>query len=180
MRYTAAAVVIAVFIPAAALAQTPSAPPPERANQVLSFNPFGLILKWPNFEFERTIGAETTLGFSASHLADLDTSNAAILLRWYPQQTPLEGFYLGARAGAYRFKTKVYEFQPSARSVYHERIGVLPGAGFELGYNWLLGARDNISVGAGFGLTRIIGGGESYDVPSVMPNFRLINVGIAF
>jgi len=180
MRYTAIALLIAVFIPAAALAQPAAAPAPETPHQVLSFNPFGLIVKWPNVEFERKIGAATTLGFSASHFSDADTSNAAVLLRWYPNQTPLEGFYLGARAGAYRFRTTVYEYQPPARSTYRERDEVLPGAGVEVGYNWLLGPRRNVAIGLGFGLTQIIGGGDTYSVPAVMPNARLFNVGIAF
>ena len=96
------------------------------------------------------------------------------MLRWYPQQSPLEGFYLGARAGAFSFKTYTYEFRSS-----REQNRVLPGAGVELGYNWLLGPKRNVSVGTGFGLTRIATRGESYSVPSVLPGFRL-NVGIAF
>ncbi len=40
--------------------------------------------------------------------------------------------------------------------------------------------RQNVSVGIGFGLTRVFGGGDSYDVPSVLPALRLVNIGIAF
>ena len=178
MRHTLTAVLFAVLVPHSALAQT--AAPPAEVNQVLSTNPIVMMAKWVTVEFERKIGPAVTLGASASHLADLDQSNAAALVRWYPQQKALEGFYLGARAGAYRFKTTTYQFQPSARSTYREGNQVLPGAGVELGYNWLLGPRRNVSVGVGFGLTRIIGGGASYDVPSVLPGARLVNIGIAF
>ena len=114
------------------------------------------------------------MGGSASHFSEEGTSNAAVLLRWYPQQSALEGFYLGARAGAFGVRTYTYE----SRS-YREHTSVLPGAGVELGYNWLLGPRRNVSVGTGFGLNRIAAGHDSYSVPSVLPGLRL-NIGIAF
>ncbi len=178
MRHTVTVVLFAVLVPVSAFAQTCGAPP--EVNQVLATNPLTLIAKWVTVEFERKIAPAVTVGGSASFLADLDQSNAAALVRWYPQQKALEGFYLGARAGAYRFKTTTYQFQPSARATSRERHDVLPGAGVELGYNWLLGPRHNVSVGVGFGLTRIIGGGASYDVPSVLPGARLVNIGVAF
>ena len=174
MRHTTAAIMLVLFIPAAAFAQTAAPSPPVQFDQVLSANPLGFVIKWFNVEYERKLGPATTFGASASHLGELDLSNAAVLLRWYPQQTPLEGFYLGARAGAFGFKTLTYEFRS-----YREQNRVVPGAGVELGYNWLLGPKRNVSVGTGFGLTRMVGGGNSYSVPSVLPGFRL-NVGIAF
>ena len=174
MRHTPATVLLVLLIPAAAYAQTAAPPPDVQFNQVLSANPLGVVVKWFNVEYERKFGTATTFGASASHLGELDLSNAALMLRWYPQQSPLEGFYLGARAGAFSFKTVTYEFRS-----YREQNRVLPGAGVELGYNWLLGPKRNVSVGTGFGLTRIATGGESYSVPSVLPGFRL-NVGIAF
>lgn len=188
MRHTLTVVAFAVLVPVAALAQTTS--PPATATQVLSTNPLGLMIRWANIEFERKITSEVTLGASVSHLAgssdfgDSSRSNAAILLRWYPQQSALEGFYFGARAGAYRFHTFAYDYGPTARSgispTTHERSTVLPGAGLEFGYNWLLGPRRNVSVGLGFGLTRIIGGGDCYGAPCILPGFRLVNIGIAF
>jgi hypothetical protein len=188
MRHTLTAALFAVLVPAAALAQTAATKPPVPHDQVLSANPFGVIVKWVNAEYERKIGPATTLGVSASHFADLDQSNAALLLRWYPQQSALDGFYLGARAGAHRFKTRTYDFYPTyssstinqPRPTYHEQTSVLPGVGVEIGYNWLLGPRQNVSVGVGFGLTRVFGGGDLYDMPSVLPALRLVNVGIAF
>ena len=90
----------------------------------------------------------------------------------------LDGFYLGARAGAYQFKTTTYSYGP--RPTSQDQMKVLPGAGVEMGYNWLLGRRRNVAVGIGFGLISIVGGGRSYDVPSVLPSPRLVNVGIAF
>jgi len=173
MRQTTAAILLVLLIPGAALAQTAAPPPAVQFDQVLSANPLGVVIKWFNVEYERKLGPATTLGASASHVGELDFSNAAVLLRWYPQQSPLEGFYLGARAGAFGFKSYTYEFRS-----YREQNRVLPGAGIELGRNWLLGPRRNVSVGTGFGLTRIAGS-DAYAVPSVLPIFRL-NVGIAF
>ena len=174
MRHTPAAVLLVLLIPAAVFAQTAAPPPAVQFNQVLSANPLGIVIKWFNVEYERKLGTATTFGASASHLGELDLSNAALMLRWYPQQSPLEGFYLGARAGAFSFKTYTYEFRSS-----REQNRVLPGAGVELGYNWLLGPKHNVSVGTGFGLNRIATGSDSYSMPSVVPGFRL-NVGIAF
>jgi len=173
MRHTLSAALFALLIPAATFAQTAAPPPAVQFDQVLSANPFGVVVKWFNVEYERKLGTATTFGASASHFGELDLSNAAVMLRWYPQQTPLEGFYLGARAGAFGFKTLTYEFRS-----YREQNRVVPGAGVELGYNWLLGPKRNVSVGTGFGLTRIAAG-DSYSLPSVLPGFRL-NVGIAF
>ena len=173
MRHTLSAALFVLLIPAAAFAQTAAPPPSVQFDQVLSANPLGVVIKWFNVEYERKLGPATTFGASASHFSELDLSNAALMLRWYPQQSPLEGFYLGARAGAFGFKTYTYEFRS-----YREQNRVLPGAGVELGYNWLLGPKRNVSVGTGFGLTRIAGS-DSYSVPSVLPVFRL-NVGIAF
>ena len=53
------------------------------------------------------------------------------------------------------------------------------GAGFEIGYSWLLGANRNIGLSLGAGATRLFGGeldGASLTIPTV----RLINLGIAF
>jgi hypothetical protein len=174
MRQTLSAALFVLLVPAAAFAQTAAPPPAVPFDQVLSANPLGVVVKWFNVEYERKLGPATTFGVSASHFGELDLSNASLLLRWYPQQSALEGFYLGARAGAFSFKTFTYEFRS-----YREENRVLPGAGVELGHNWLLGPNHNVSIGSGFGLTRIATGSESYHLPSVLPMFRL-NVGIAF
>ena len=187
MRHTLT-IALLLLVPATALAQASATTPPAPHDHVLSTNPLGFVLKWVNAEYERRIGPATTLGVSASYFAENDRSNAALLVRWYPQRAALEGFYLGARTGAYRVKTYAYDFSPASssssitppRPTYRERTRVLPGAGLEMGYNWLLGPGQNVSVGLGFGLTRILGGGGSYGVPAVLPAVRLVNVGIAF
>ena len=143
--------------------------------QALSANPFGAIVKWPNVEYERRVAPSTTLGVSASHFAETGQANAALLLRWYPAETALEGFYLGARAGAFRFETRRYRSPLVSR-----HIDDAAGRRGRVGYNWLLGTRRQRGVGIGFGLTRIVNGGDSWSVPEVMPGARLVNIGIAF
>ncbi len=175
MRHRLLAALLVLLVPAAAVAQQPDTRPAVTHDQTLSTDPLGIVVKWFNVEYEHKLGPAVTLGASASHFGDLDQSNAAGLLRWYPQQSALEGFYLGVRLGAYQVKTYSYDFR-----AYREQTSVRPGAGVELGYNWLLGPRRNIIVGTGFGLTRIAGDSQMYSsAPSVLPVLRL-NVGIAF
>jgi uncharacterized protein DUF3575 len=175
MRHTLSAALFALLIPAAVAAQTAEPIPEASRSQILSTNPLGVVVKWFNVEYERKLNPELTFGGSASHFGDLDQSNAAVLLRWYPGESALEGFYLGARAGVYRFETYTYDLRSLRR-----QTSVMPGAGVEIGYNWLLGPKQNIIVGTGLGLTRLNGSSDFYSTaPTVLPAVRL-NVGIAF
>ena len=174
MRHTLTILVITSLFPAAAQAQTAATKTPVPHQQVISTNPFGLLFKWYNVEYERKIG----------------------------EATALDGFYLGARAGAYRTKTHTYEYstQPPrldpnsptpthqtyptnpTNQTYRERTTVAPGLGLEMGYNWLLGPERNFSVGLGFGVTRMLRSGNSGDdfIAPAVSNVRLVNIGIAF
>ena len=75
----------------------------------------------------------------------------------------------------FRFKTYDYDLRS-----YHESSTTLPGVGVEIGYNWLLGPSRNVMIGTGFGLTRILDSGRSWNVPDVLPSIRLVNIGVAF
>src|SRR5713101_2155992 len=199
MRHTLMAVVIIpALFPAAAQAQIGATKAPVPYQQVLSTNPFGLLFNWYNVEYEHRIGEATTLGFSASHVPDGEFANAALLARWYPERVALDGFYLGARAGAYGMKTHTYQYstpppRPDANNpthptiqsypTYREQTTVVPGLGLEIGYNWLLGPKQNVTIGLGFGITRMLRSGDSddnYFMPCAVPNVRLVNIGIAF
>ena len=169
-----AAVVVAVSAaaimnaaPAAAQTQegTKAAVPHE---QIISANPFGLVLRWWNVEFERKITPSSAVGVSGSFLGvdDIDFASVNGLWRYYPQGAALTGVFLGARAGVYH---------GSDAGDAHYAFG----AGFEIGYTWLLGARRNVGLSLGVGLTRLFSGGEE-DWPGVLPTVRLLNVGIAF
>jgi hypothetical protein len=191
MRHTLSLVVVASLYAVPASAQPTAAAAPTAHHQTLSTNPFGLLFNWINVEYERKIAPATTLGASASHFSEFESSNAAILLRWYPKRKALHGLYLGARAGAYGFET--YESQPYPSRpvdstlptnphypVYQRRTTVAPGAGFEMGYNWLLGPEQRVSIGLGFGLTRLLRDVNSDISLGVIPNPRVVNIGIAF
>lgn len=159
------------LLPLAARAQTEATKPPADAQQVLSTNPFGDLLKWFNAEYERKISPATTWGVSASVL-ESSYASAALLVRWYPQQAALDGFYLGARTGVYRF---------ASSASYRHTSSTVPGAGLEVGRAWLLGPKRNTSVSLGFGLTRLFGAAANgSDAPTVWPHVRLFNVGVAF
>ena len=73
-------------------------------NQVISANPFGLILMpWYNGEYERKATESTTLGLSGSRLPWGDGSGFYSLnmaLRYYPNGNAFRGFYLGPKVGA--------------------------------------------------------------------------------
>jgi Protein of unknown function (DUF3575) len=175
MRHTLSAALFALLVPAAAVAQTAERGPAAVHDQVLSTNPLGVVVKWFNVEYERKLSSEVTFGGSASHFGELDQSNAAVLLRWYPADSALEGLYLGVRAGVYRFESYSYNLRSLSR-----QTSVMPGAGVEIGFNWLLGPRQNIIAGTGLGLTRLSGSNDPYSTaPTVLPAVRL-NVGIAF
>jgi Protein of unknown function (DUF3575) len=172
MRYTQALAIAAAtaLVPATAHAQTEATKTAVVHQQVLSTNPLGEIAQWFNVEYERKIGLATTLGVAASTYKYMDYTSASLLLRWYPQDAALDGFYLGARTGAYRFGN--YRLGYSS---------VLPGVGLEIGHAWLFGQNRNVSVSVGFGLTRLFGDrANGYDAPTFLPNARLANVGIAF
>jgi hypothetical protein len=152
--------------PAAAQDGTRTAVP---HNQIVSANPFGLMFEWFNVDYERKINEASTWGASASFLSlggDADYLNAQFAYRYYPQGTALAGFYLGGKGGLHSVSVD-------------EASGQFFGLGFELGYNWVLGTKRNVSVGIGAGATRLFGAdlnGASLTVPTV----RLVNVGIAF
>jgi hypothetical protein len=169
MRHTVSAVMLALLLPAAAFAQA------DVPSQALSTNPLGLIIKWPNIEYERRITPSATFGASSSAFVDEGEANVSMLVRWSPDRIALRGFYLGARAGVFHFRTYEYDIRS-----YRESATNLPGAGVEIGYNWLLGPNRNVMIGTGFGLTRILDGGHSWSVPEVLPALRLVNIGIAF
>jgi hypothetical protein len=147
-------------------------PVPVPHNQLVSANPFGLIFGWFNAEYERQLTPATTWGLSGSML-DIGTfeyRNGNALLRYYPQGAALKGFFLGSRAGVYRVAHDDDSVDNDATFV---------GAGFELGYTWLMGREQRIGVSLGAGASRLFGSdldGASLTIPTI----RLVNVGIAF
>jgi hypothetical protein len=194
MRHLPTVVAVLTMCSAESLAQTNATKPPVPHHQIISTNPFGLLFNWFNADYERKVAPSTTIGVSAAHFDSLDYSNVALFARWYPQRAALDGFYLAARAGAYRLETYEYEYttvttqgaNPNQRtystypSASRKRQHILPGVGIDIGYNWLLGPKQNFSIGLGFGVTRLLGSQDRFDFVPVVPSARLVNVGVAF
>ena len=137
--------------------------------QVISANPFGMVFEWFNLEYERRLSDTFTFGFAGSYVP-LDSGDdhylsGNALVRYYPQARALSGFYFGGRTGIY----DVSDGGPNA---------VFFGAGFEIGYTWLLGRNDNFQLSLGAGASRLFGG--TLDESLAVPTVRLLNVGLAF
>jgi hypothetical protein len=146
-----------------ARAQAPAA---QQHQQVVSANPFGLLLEVFNAEYERAVGQSSTAGLGGSFLSNDgdDYLNADLFWRFYPNADPLDGWAFGLKAGL----TNVPD------------DGTFFGAGFDVNRSWLLGVKDNFYVGIGFGLKRLIGAGDAELGLDVIPTFRIVNVGVAF
>jgi hypothetical protein len=155
----------------AGVAQAQEAPPTQH-QQVISANPFGLLLELFNAEYERVIGQSTTAGAGGSYYAPSDDRylNADVFYRYYPQGRALEGWAFGVKAGLTTVRD--YDFFGDTRD------STLFGFGFDVNHSWLLGARDNFYVGVGFGLKRLLGADE--DQLGYLPTFRIVNIGFAF
>lgn len=149
-------------------AATPSAAQdaPSPRHQVISANPFGLLLEFFNAEYERKVSTSATAGVGGSFLTNSDDEyvNADFFYRYYPSGKPLEGWAFGVKAGV----TKV------------SNSGTFFGFGFDANWSWLLGANDNFYVGAGFGLKRLFGASDSDFGLELIPTIRIINIGYAF
>ena len=137
----------------------------EPKTQVLSANPFGLLLEFFNAEYERAVSPAATLGLGGSFFdVDNDTYvNFDAFWRYYPQGDALDGWAFGAKVGVTRVEESTYM-----------------GFGFDVNRSWLMGANDNFYVGVGFGLKRLVGTDDASFDTRFIPTIRLVNVGFAF
>jgi hypothetical protein len=141
-------------------------PAPPARTQVISANPFGLLLDLFNAEYERAVSPTTTAGLGGSaYFGSSDNYvNTDVFWRYYPSGTPLSGWAFGIKAGL----TVVVD------------EGTFLGAGFDINRSWLLGQEEEFYVGLGFGLKRIYVSSDSDTSLEYVPTFRIINVGYAF
>lgn len=137
---------------------------PDQPTQVISANPFGIMLEWFNAEYEHVAGESFTVGVGGSTLNTDNTTyrNLDLFWRFYPQEVPqaFQGWSFGVKAGVTYVDQKTY-----------------PGVGFDVDRSWLLGRQHNFYVGAGFGLKRLFGHDAGL---KFIPTIRLVNIGIAF
>lgn len=156
----AIAAAVAVTATSSAVAQEPSL----QATQVISANPFGIMLEFFNAEYEHTAGESFSVGVGGSiFTSDNDTyRNFDAFWRFYPDESPspLEGWSFGLKAGVTSLEDNTYL-----------------GAGFDVGRSWLLGKHDNFYVGVGLGLKRLLGHDDGL---KFIPTIRLVNIGYAF
>ncbi len=121
-------------------------------------------------EYQRRMTPSTTWGASASWFSrdadGFDYASGSGIVRYYPSEVALRGFYVGGRGGVYHVSDGIDS-------------GVFFGAGFEIGYDWLLGRRQNIGLSLGVGATRLFGG-ELNGAATTIPTLRLLNLGVAF
>lgn len=151
-----------------ASAQTTVTAPSSGNKQVVSANPFLTMFEWFNLEYSRRHTESTTWGASASRFGidGVSYGNVTALYRYYPGGKALNGFYIGGRGGVHRVGV-----EGASASAF--------GAGFELGYDWLLGRRKNFAVGIGAGATRLFGG-DVDGARVIIPTVRLVNIGWSF
>ena len=144
----------------AAPARGQGAPP----TQVVSANPFGIMLEFFNAEYEHTAGESFTVGVGGSIWThDHGTyRNLDLFWRFYPDKDPkaFEGWSFGLKAGVTHIDAKTYF-----------------GAGFDVDRSWRLGKNENFYVGIGGGLKRLMGNGAGL---KIIPTIRLVNIGYAF
>jgi hypothetical protein len=140
-----------------ASAQTPAPYP-----QVVSANPFGLLLEFFNAEYERKVSSSTTAGAGGStiHADDDRYVNADVFVRYYPRGRAFEGLAVGLKAGVTDVDSQQFF-----------------GFGFDVNQSWLMGNSQKFYIGWGFGLKRLVG---ADDYNQFIPTFRLVNIGVAF
>src|SRR5262249_6556984 len=128
----------------------------------ISTDPFFDMFGLANVQFERRISPFFTLGLSGATNGN-DTASLTLNARFYPQGRALDGFYAGLYGGTI---------------TQNARTGAQPGVGLELGYQWLLGPKQNIGVNLGFGVSRIVASTPRYE--ETLPRMNIINIGLVF
>lgn len=136
--------------------------------QVISVNPFGMVLQFYNAEYEVRVSDAVTAGAGASrrgwYVFGEDESprlNGDIFVRYYPWGQAFNGVSLGLKAGATRLP--------------HE--GTFAGIGFDLNHSAAL--TDHVVLSSGLGLKRLVGRHRDVYSDPVIATLRL-NVGIGF
>lgn len=166
------AAILIVFCPALAAqgwpqsVPAPPAPASPSPSQVISGNPFGLVIDLVNAEYERRAGRAVTVGAGASRANwDVPTGrhyvNGDIFVRYYPGGQVFAGRSFGVKAGMTQF--------PGSGRIHF-------GVGIDANQTWMLSR--HFAFSTGFGLKRLIGM-DAMDGPRFIPTLRL-NVGVGF
>ena len=187
LKYSVVLLVVLMLVTTVTAFAQESDPPPRKV--VLSTNPILFIFTWYGLELEFAASQRATIGVQGTYFQmddqtedddplDLVYEDTYTVLnafiRYYPTAS-FKGFFIGAKGGIYNIKHE-------SESTKEE--GTAYGLGVDIGYGWLLGETERISVSIGVGASRLFGGDldddDEDDVLVVIPSVRLINVGIAF
>ena len=168
---------------------------------VISANPFGLLLDLFNAEYERVISGTSTIGFGGSTLKNdhdiypeppiLGTDEFGFpIYDWANEPDPI------TETDRYINFDVFWRFYPSGNPLvgwaFGAKMGITAvdgetyfGYGFDLNRSFVLGPDDNFYVGLGFGLKRLLGApqdeaGEPIFGLSLIPTIRIANVGFIF
>lgn len=136
--------------------------------QVISANPFGLVMDFYNAEYELKVADAVTAGVGASRRGwilfgesqERPRLNSDVFVRYYPFGSAFNGVAIGMKVGATRMP--------------HD--GTYPGVGFDLNHSFAF--TDHAVVSSGVGMKRLIGR-ETYGGPTTITTLRL-NIGIGF
>ena len=168
---------------------------------VISANPFGLLLEVFNAEYERVISPTSTIGFGGSTITnETDTYDEPPIIGTDQYGYPI---YDSSQPSSSRVETHRYinfdvfwRFYPGSDRTrtykapvgwaFGAKIGITAvddgaylGYGFDLNRSFVLGPDDNFYVGLGFGLKRLVGAPQD-ELLALIPTLRIANVGFIF
>lgn len=168
---------------------------------VVSANPFGLLLKFFNAEYERVISRTSTIGFGGSTIStesEMWDDPPIIGTDEYGYPIYDHSYDVSPRVENHRYVNfdVFWRFYPGSDRTrtydapvgwaFGAKIGVTAvdggtylGYGFDLNRSFVLGPNDNFYVGLGFGLKRLVGAPQD-DLLELIPTIRIANVGFMF
>jgi hypothetical protein len=135
----------------------------ERPAQVISINPFGLVVSYYYLEYERTVSPSASGAISGSYF-DGDKYrylSADGRFRLYPSERAPDGFAISATLGLSRVTNTerdcgglLIQTCPTEAD-FKETSGTAVTTGIQLDYSWLLGAHQRFALGVGLGAKRL-------------------------
>jgi hypothetical protein len=181
MRNRVLTLAAAVVMPFAASTQEVPAPTPAVAapSNVISFQPLIAVFEVYSAEYERKVASATTLGIGGTYWNfgddELTYTSGDLKLRYYPQGTALMGFSFGGSVG-FTSISATNTFDGTEESASGATLGVL------LEYQWLMGAKRNVSAALGLGAKALMVDEDeitSGDFVARYPTGR-VSIGFAF
>ena len=157
---------------------------------VISANPFGLLLEFFNAEYERVISPTTTIGFGGSTMErDHWTDDPPIIgtdESDYPRYETHQYVNFDVFWRFYPGSNRTRTYTAPVGWAFGAKMGITAvdggtyfGYGFDLNRSFVLGPDDNFYVGLGFGLKRLVGAPDELGL-SLIPTIRIANVGFIF